>query len=265
MSKLNNLGILVGSGRCNADCAHCCGKPFRPIPLQSDGDDDFSRIEAVARDCYAKGARKFSISGSGDPSLSPLSVGKTLSILQRMRGEGKAFEVKMYTNGILLGNLAYCREYLSKWRDLGLNTICVTAYSLDSMVNAKVYRTARYPNLRQCIDTVFAFGLSVRINVLLRVDVIPTSIACIKLIEDLLTLNADRIVCNQVRTLDTDVVDFKMSLSDAQLELVNQWVYGNSLSNKVVLRYGKTLCGIDYDHVTLFPNGKLQYDWVPRG
>ena len=83
MGKLNSLSLFVGTGECNAHCNHCAGVALRKYAPLEDGVIDEDLIERTVRNCYEQGARYLSISSSGEPTLSPLSVTKTLGLLQR--------------------------------------------------------------------------------------------------------------------------------------------------------------------------------------
>ncbi|MDP3027449.1 MAG: hypothetical protein Q8N63_07085, partial [Nanoarchaeota archaeon] len=88
MHEINSLSIFVGTGQCNANCAHCAGEIYRKSAPTEDGVIDEDLIHKTLRSCYEKGARYLSISSSGEPTLSPLSVTKALKLVNECKKEG---------------------------------------------------------------------------------------------------------------------------------------------------------------------------------
>ncbi|MEK6809761.1 MAG: radical SAM protein, partial [Nanoarchaeota archaeon] len=102
--KPNSLSLFVGTGRCNANCSHCAGMPLRRYAPKKDGTIDENLVYKTIKTCYEQGARHLSISSSGEPTLSPLSVTKALELIYRCRKEDIEFSpLNLYSNGIRIG------------------------------------------------------------------------------------------------------------------------------------------------------------------
>lgn len=120
---LKKLGILIGTGNCNANCNHCAGKQLRKYSPRYDGEIDDRLILKTLSECYIKGARSLSISGTGEPTLSPKTVTKTLQIADEIKNKGYCYEkINLYTNGIRIGkDKEFSKNYLKLWKGQGLN------------------------------------------------------------------------------------------------------------------------------------------------
>lgn len=113
---MNSLGLIVGTGECNAHCPHCAGIPLRKFAPAQDGVLDEALLRKTLRDSWDAGARRISLSGSGEPTLSPKSVTRTLDIIGELGIDGIRFnQINLYTNGIRIGtDLEFC-WHLDVW------------------------------------------------------------------------------------------------------------------------------------------------------
>ena len=103
---LNSLSLFVGTGECNAYCKHCAGTQLRKYAPIKDGVVNEAVLEKSLQDCYNQGARYLSLSSSGEPTLSPLSVTKTLEIIHKQKEKGIITqEIRMYQDDP--GTVAY--------------------------------------------------------------------------------------------------------------------------------------------------------------
>jgi len=118
MKTLNSLSIFVGTAQCNGHCVHCAGVPLRKYAPKEDGVIDKDLIYRTVKECYNKGARYLSISSSGEPTLSPLAVTRTLELVNGCREEGIGFSpINLYSNGIRIGeDKSFCDKYLFLWK-----------------------------------------------------------------------------------------------------------------------------------------------------
>ena len=107
--------------------------PLRRYAPKEDGLIDEDLIYTTIKTCYEQGARYLSISSSGEPTLSPLSVTKTLRLIDGCRDEGIEYSpINLYSNGIRIGgDKDFGDTDLSLWRSLGLTTIYVTVHDID--------------------------------------------------------------------------------------------------------------------------------------
>ena len=140
---LHDLRISV-TDRCNLRCTYCMprevfGKDFVFLPraeLLS-----FEEIERVARLFVERGVRKIRLSG-GEP-LMRHDIERLIEMLARLSdGNGRAIEIALTTNGILLARKAQALK------DAGLSRLTV---SLDSLSEETFRRMA---DTRESVSTV---------------------------------------------------------------------------------------------------------------
>ena len=224
---------------------------------------DNNLIRKTLEDCYARGARSLSLTGSGEPTLSPGSVTRALSIVDNLRAENIVYSsIHLYTNGIRIGtDDAFCNEYLLLWRNKGLDTLYITVHDIDERRNAQVYGVASYPPLTTVFSRAHEAGLAVRANMMLSKNTVHTLDDFVSSVEYLRYIGADRIAAWPVRGLD-DRPDATRGPSPEEFERIGAWVrehgveYNVSLSgeeSRAVYRSGAKL--------TLFPDGTLSSEW----
>jgi molybdenum cofactor biosynthesis enzyme MoaA len=163
-------------------------------------------IRKTMRECYEKGARNLSISSSGEPTLSPEAVTDALTIsLSLALREGMVYKpINLYTNGIRIGeDVNFCRNYLTKWRRMGLTTCYVTVHSTDAIENARIYGVKSYPDLPIVIHHLHEAGLAMRANVVLNKNAIGTVDRFIDTVNVLRMLVSSRQERRSGRTLGT--------------------------------------------------------------
>jgi wyosine [tRNA(Phe)-imidazoG37] synthetase (radical SAM superfamily) len=263
-SNLQSLALFVGTGECNAHCAHCAGKVHRKYAPKEDGIIDKELIYHTLKECYAQGARYLSLSGSGEPTLSPLSVTKALDLVHDCRKEGIEYsKIHLYSNGIRIGeDRDFCDAYLNLWRGLGLETMYVTVHDIDNEKNARIYGRASYPDLEVIVSRIHEATMSMRANLVLSKRTIDTSEKFALTVSHLKNLGVDSVSAWSVRGKD-DNVDAGLSPLETELDKMEQWAEENQDShfrirllrekNRVVYDTGQKL--------TLFPDGTLSNTW----
>ncbi|MFH1308003.1 MAG: radical SAM protein [archaeon] len=264
VNKLNSLSLFVGTADCNARCKHCAGFPLRKYAPKEDGIIDEKLIEKTVRNCYSKGARYLSISSSGEPTLSPLAITKVMKLVHKLEKEGIKFSpINLYSNGIRIGeDRSFCKKYLPLWRKCGLKTIYITVHSVNEQKNAKIYGIKSYPSLQRVLSRIHSAGLSVRANLVLSKETIISSDDFISTIKHLIEIGVDYVSAWPIRSLD-DKIDFKMSPSEAELNIMEQWIEkNNKFGNRVRLLREKNR-GVYKrgEKLTLFPDGTLSNTW----
>lgn len=176
-NKIDGISILVGTAACNANCSECAGRQHKKNAPKRDGELDEARLREVLEYCYARQCRYVTLTGCGEPTLSPGSVTRTLEIMQGYREEGRVFEpVNLYTNGIRIGfDEEFCGAYLPLWRSLGLTSVYVSVYSGDEELSRQAFRVARYPDFRVVFSRIKERGLRLRTSVILKQGFVDTA------------------------------------------------------------------------------------------
>lgn len=264
MNNLNHLGLFVGTSQCNAFCAHCAGVPLRRWAPMEDGNVDEDLIERTLRDCYAQGARSLSLSSSGEPTLSPISVTRVLELVHACRMDGIEYEpVNLYSNGIRIGeDNEFCGNYLPLWKHYGLCNMYITVHSVDEAENAKAYGISYYPSLEVVISRIHDAGLVMRANIVLSNSTIGNLENFVSAIESLKQKGADYAAAWPIRDMD-DLVDAKLAPLEAELEKMEEWVNAHQ-EGKFRIRVIRDQSHDQYssgEKLTLFPDGTLSGSW----
>lgn len=235
MRALESLSLLVGTAQCNAHCDHCAGIPIRRDAPKEDEIDD-AKIYATLRECYAKGARALSLSSSGEPTLSPNSVTRTLELVERCAGEGMIYRpVNIYSNGIRIGeDEGFANKNLPFWRKLGLTNVYITVHDLDERENARVYRIERYPPLKLILERIHRAGLRMRANLILNKETIGTFEKYALTVQGLENLGVDAISAWPIRDLRNNV-DWTKAPEIEELTKMREWAAGRANAKVVGL------------------------------
>lgn len=261
--KLNSLSLFVGTGQCNGHCAHCAGAPLRKYAPREDGIINEELIYKTIRECYAQGARYLSISSSGEPTLSPLAVTKTLQLVYDCQKEGMEFSpINLYSNGIRIGqDPEFCKKYLPRWKDLGLTTIYVTVHDIDENKNAEIYGIEYYPPLDEIVFRIHDANLLVRANLVLSKRTIGTFEKFVLTVERLKKKRVDFISAWPVRNLE-DIVDINLSPLEKELDKMESWIEDHNRGYKIKLLREKSKIAYQLGQkLTLFPDGTLSNTW----
>ena len=221
---MKSLSIFVGTAACNAKCAHCAGVPHRNFAHQSDGKDNLDLIYKTMTESYDKGARSLSISSSGEPTLSPMSVSRVMLLVHTMRNQDRVFDqVNLYSNGIRIGtDELFCATYLPEWRRDGLTNIYLTVHSLDPDENAKIYGVKSYPDLNLILHRIHKACLQVRANVVLSTNAIGTYEKFVLATAELGRMGFDSCAAWCLRN-EADEVDVRTAPSNEELDNMEEW------------------------------------------
>jgi MoaA/NifB/PqqE/SkfB family radical SAM enzyme len=261
---LKSLSLFVGTAECNARCRHCAALPLRKYAPKKDGIIEEELFYRTIKSCYERGARSLSISSSGEPTLSPLAVTKTLELICKCGDEGIRFsEVHLYSNGIRIGeDKNFSDGYLPLWKHLGLATVYVTVHDVNEKENAKVYGIEHYPQLGLIFSRIHSTDLLTRANLVLTKKTVGTLDKFVSTVQRLREIGVDNISAWPIRNLN-DEPDVELSPSDNELDEMEKWIENNLDSkckvrllrerNRDVYRLGHKL--------TLFPDGTLSNSW----
>jgi MoaA/NifB/PqqE/SkfB family radical SAM enzyme len=167
IEKIYSVSALVGNGNCNANCGFCAGKYLRP---EAKPDKLYEKnLEASIKLSARYGGWSLSLTSAGEPTCDPSSLTRALEIYDKCAKQGAYFpNVNLFTNGILFGDKEFCKEYLPKWRELGLNNVAISIHDVDEKEQAKIYGVESYPNLENLVENIEEHGLGVRGTLLLR-------------------------------------------------------------------------------------------------
>ncbi|MBS3094355.1 radical SAM protein [Candidatus Pacearchaeota archaeon] len=162
--NLQNIALFVGTGKCNANCAHCAGSIHRENMPKEDKVVDENLFYRTLKYAYENGARSLSLTSGGEPTIAPNSVTRTLEIAQNFDFR----KIKLYTNAIRIGkSLKFSKNYLPLWQSKGLTDIYWTVYSISPEKNAQIFRIKSYPSLELIINRIHEADLKVRANIVL--------------------------------------------------------------------------------------------------
>jgi sulfatase maturation enzyme AslB (radical SAM superfamily) len=167
IEKIYSVSALVGTGKCNGNCNFCAGKYLRRDAREN--PIYYKNLEAAIKLSARYGGWSLSLTSSGEPTMEPESVTKALEVYDKCAKQGAYFpNVNLFTNGIFLGDKDFCREYLGKWRTLGLTNIALSVHSVDENEQARAYNLESYPKFEEIRDNVSEHGLGLRATLLLR-------------------------------------------------------------------------------------------------
>lgn len=264
MENLESLSLFVGTGKCNASCAHCAGKIHREYAPLEDGVVDEKLIYKTLKTSYGRGAKSLSISSSGEPTLSPLSITKNFEIINKCKKEGIDYQkVNLYSNGIIIGkDKPFSDFYLPLWRNYGLKTIYITMHNADKKKNAKIYGVKDYPDLRQIVSRIHRADLKMRANLVLNRETIGTFEEFVSIINSLKNMGVDSVSAWPIRNAE-DKLDCNLSPSEEEINKMENWVEENQRDEFRIklLRENSRIAYTNKKKLTLFPDGTLSNTW----
>ncbi|MFA5258830.1 MAG: radical SAM protein [Candidatus Pacearchaeota archaeon] len=262
MGKLRSLSLFVGTGECNGRCKHCAGVPLRKYAPKADGVINRDLIYKTVKECYSNGARSISISSSGEPTLSPLAVTKTLKLIDDFNVDGIRFSpINLYSNGIRIGeDSEFSKNYLGLWKQLGLTNVYITVHNTDEKRNARAYGIDSYPSLRLILSRIHNADLLMRANLVLSNKTISGFEEFVSTSDYLRKIGVDSISAWPIRTLD-DKIDSEKSPSEEELDKIEEWIQKSGNTNIRLLREKSKVAYQTGQKLTLFPDGTLSNTW----
>lgn len=167
IEKIYSVSALVGSGKCNGNCDFCAGRYLRS--QKKDDEIYHKNLESAIKLSARYGGWSLSLTSSGEPTMEPECVTRALEVYEKCANQGAYFpNVNLFTNGIILGDKDFCRNYLGKWKKLGLTNIALSVHSVDEKEQAEAYNIGSYPKYERIRDNVNDSGLGLRATLLLR-------------------------------------------------------------------------------------------------
>ncbi len=264
VNSLKSISLFVGTGQCNAHCAHCAGRIHRKYAPPEDGVVDRALIYNTLKRCHEMGARSLSLSSSGEPTLSPLAVTTVLQLIHECKKEGIEYSpINIYSNGIRIGtDKKFCDAYLPRWKEYGLTTIYVTVHDVDKEKNAKIYGVESYPSLEMVVSRIHQAGLLMRGNLILSRNTINTFGKFVSTVDYLTKIGVDAISAWPIRDSD-DKINIGLSPLESELNKMEEWVEQNQ-EDRVRVRLLRENSRSAYQtgqKLTLFPDGILSNTW----
>lgn len=258
---MKSLSLLIGTGKCNANCKHCGGKTHRKYAPNKDGIIDEDLITKTIKECYFKGARYLTISSCGEPTLSPESVTRTLEIITNLKEEGIGFSpINLYSNGIRIGhNYEFCKNYLPLWKILGLTTVYITVHDSDEIRNAEIYGIKEYPELKTVFSRIHKGGLLVRANLVISKDSIGTCQKFSSVVNYLIQIGVDSISAWPLRD-KKDEIDKEKAPDSKEIKKMEEWIEETDFKIRLLGEKNRVLYQTN-QKLTLFPNGQLSNTW----
>lgn len=167
IEKIYSVSALVGDGRCNGNCKFCSGKYLRPQAKEN--PLYYKNLESAIKLSARYGGWSLSLTGSGEPTCDPEAVTRALEVYKKCADQGAYFpNVNLFTNGILFGDAAFCKQWLPKWKELGLTNVAVSIHNPFFGGQAEAYGVKEYPGLSELFKNIRDNGVGVRVTLLLQ-------------------------------------------------------------------------------------------------
>lgn len=290
INKIYSVSVVTGTGKCNANCSFCAGKYLRP---QANNLNELiypnpakliyhKNLEAAIKLCARYGGWSLSLTGSGEPTCSPLETTEVLRTYNKCAKQGAYFpNVNLFTNGILLGDDKFCEAWFPLWRELGLNNVVVSINSTFIQKQAEAYNVKYYPELKHIKDNCEKYGIGVRSTLLLNRDYVNNANAYKIAVNELIKNGYNNItswaVCNP------DGSRCKSTPSWLDLQSIRLWLlrnakmcHGHSWGGGVYDYNGNILRFTDYvtkhnpsndfvRQLVVFQDGTVSYSWIREG
>lgn len=261
--KINGVSILIGTAKCDARCKECAGRQHRHNAPLRDGELDVWRLKEILTYCYKSDCRHVTLTGSGEPTLSPQSITRALAVVHEYAENGKIFNpVNVYTNGIRIGtDAAFCEAYLSYWKQLGLTSVYVSVYSDNEVLNASAFGVDTYPPFEIIFKRIKQQGLKLRTSVILKSGYIDTLEKFQRLCEKFLRIGVDNVTAWPLK----DEEGFISNLAPDHLALETIAKYGKTKPDHIRILLddanSKNALG---KKIALFQNGEISDVWCAR-
>jgi len=284
IEKIYSISVLTGNGMCNAKCKHCAAVDLRKQSLPST-EGTIRNLRAAMRLSRNYGGWAISLTSSGEPSMSPIAVTKTLQeIDSEAKDHGTAFPfINLFTNGILFGDKGYCDKWLPKWKKLGLTAVAVSVHSTKRAEQAKAYGLLpkNYPSLQVIFDNIKAHGLTPRVTLLLGKDNINNAKTYKEAVDDLIDMGVNMITSWPLQTYDGK--RFEHTPSRLGMMSIRWWLLrntertlGHSWGGTVNSYKGISLRLTNYvskhkpknkfiRQLVVFQDGTVAYSWFQKG
>ena len=278
--KINTFTIVCGTGACDAKCPFCVSK----MTGRSEGvakDVNWQNFRTACRLVQLNHVSTALITGKGEPTLCPEAITNYLVEL----GKYSIPFVELQTNGKRIARNEL--TVLPLWRELGLNTIAISAVHWVKERNAEIYGGEHFI-MSDLVKKLHDHGFSVRLTVMMMQGYIDGPAR----VDEMIAFCAN----NEVEQLTLRPIRRPIDSRDKKVaKFVDTHTISRSQEDKIVfwLRTKGTLVmtldhgGLVYDvggqnvclsdcltikpasedirQVIFFPDGHLRYDWRFKG
>lgn len=297
--KIQTFSIVAGTRACDANCPFCVSKMtgFETLPkTKTIHRLNFEKAVnfAIRGDCST-----CLITGKGEPTLYPDEIEKYLKMMREM-GDPFPF-VEIQTNLLFLlkaiesneeRKIQMTENMLSKWKNLGLNTIAVSVVDSTEKNNAKIYdpNYSNY-NLSEAMWLLKDLGFTTRLCVMMLSGVVSDPEDIDRLIKFCKMSGIAQLTVRSVRkpniNTDKEASDFVKTngLNENQENRIARHIEsrGTKLMNLMHGNHkagvydidGQNICLSDcltiepnYDEIRtliFYSDGRLYYDWQYEG
>lgn len=281
IEKIYSVSALVGNGVCNGNCAFCSGKYLRP---QANNDNPlyWKNLESAIKLSARYGGWSLSLTSSGEPTCDPAAVSGALETYMKCAQEGAYFpNVNLFTNGILLADDGFCRDWLPSWKSMGLTNICVSIHSVLEYKQAAAYGLKIYPSFETIFANIKKYNLGVRATLLLRKGEVDNAASYENAIHWLLKFGVDNITSWPIGKPDGSRSEFTPSRLGMLgirwwLKRRTKLCHGHVWGGGVYDYHGNILRLTDYvtrhnpkkdfvRQLVVFQDGCVAYSWIREG
>jgi hypothetical protein len=301
IEKIYSVSAVIGNGACNGKCAFCAGSYLRPQAVMSPAMTNgiyWKNYASAIKLCARYGGWSLSLTSSGEPTVDPRSVTKALEVYSECAAQGAYMpNVNLFTNGILLGDPAYCNEWLPKWKALGLTNIAVSVHSVDRWRQGEAYgihtnpnphlsspiplELYKYPRFEDIFNNVRKHGIGVRTTLLLRRGEVDGWRSYSASVDRLIAMGSDNITSWPVGAPDgsrTQYTPSRWGLASIRMwlkfnaKLCHGHVWGGGVYDYdgAILRLTDYVTKHDPDldfvrQLVVFQDGTVAYSWIKDG
>lgn len=288
IEKIYSVSAVIGNGACNGKCEFCAGKYLRP--QASDSPLYWKNYASAIKLCARYGGWSLSLTSSGEPTVDPRSVTKALEVYSECAAQGAYMpNVNLFTNGILLGDPAYCDKWLPDWKRLGLTNIAVSVHSVNRWKQGIAYGLhnqegegeCKYPEFPTIFANIRKHGIGVRSTLLLRKGEVDGWRSYKASVDALVAMGSDNITSWPVGAPDgsrTQYTPSRWGLATIRMwlkrnaKLCHGHVWGGGVYdyNGAILRMTDYVTKHDPDldfvrQLVVFQDGTVAYSWIKDG
>ena len=277
--KIQTLSVVVGTSACNAKCPFCVSKTTPSAGLST--KVNWRNFKKACRLAQIGGATTVLLTGKGEPTLQPQLINDYLEYLEEFQFPF----IELQTNGIQIGN-NNLDDYLNKWYQNGLTTICLSAVHYWQDMNRKIYGN-NYPDLKKTVKKLHDIGFTIRLSIMMLKGYVDTPVELNNIVgfcktHKIKQLTIRPIACPEGEANTTSQWILEHTLDQNQLMGIRGFLYNNGKEvlhlahGAIVYDYkGQNICLAnclttnkttdDMRQIIFFPNGSISYDWSFSG
>lgn len=287
-ASYGTLSLVAGPDTCNARCPFCIARMVPSKHMDRTSTPINKSMLEKALDVATKGgADTVLVTGNGEPTIFPGQITTYLEEVSNFEASNnKTLRKELQTNGMLLETQSekYDR-HLSRWAELGLQTIALSVSHYASEKNSEIYTPQKdYINLSSLINRVKKHGIRVRLTVVMIKGYIDSTSEVENMLNFAKLNNVDEVSLLPVNEPDISY-DPEVSkwiddnrLSSEQLTAIQSFIEKNStliksfkFGAKVYDFQGQNVCVTDcvakmpegegQRRIIFYPKGAISHDW----